>query len=88
MPSKLVPSKNATLVMLPLELLADAVMVIMAGAVKDAPLVGVIIVTVSVGTALETTDTVIGLEMFVAPKLSNASAVSVWLPMARFTEME
>ena len=86
MPSKLPPSKNSTLVTIPLELLAEAVSVTMAGAGKDAPLVGSIKATL--GTVFEMTDTMTGGDVLVAPILSNTSAVSVWLPTARFTEME
>ena len=75
MPSKVVPSKNRTLVTDPLELLADAVMVTIAGAMKVAPFVGAIRVTA--GGVLETTDTMTGADVLVPPKLSNAFAVRV-----------
>ena len=58
-------------------------MMMAAGAVKVDPLVG--LVMPAAGGELEITVTVTAAEAVVTPRLSDATAVSVWEPGARFT---
>jgi hypothetical protein len=60
-------------------------MITMAGAVKDAPFVGLVMLTL--GEELEITVTVTEAEVVVAPRLSEATAVNVWEPRARSAEI-
>ena len=85
LPKELTPSKNWTFVTVPSRSLAVAAMIIVAGAVKDAAFVGLVMLTV--GGELETTVTVTEAEVVVAPKLSDATAVNVLEPRARPAEM-
>src|SRR5690242_7659147 len=74
LPREVAPSKNWTLVMLPSLSVAAARMVMVAGAIKVAPLVGLLMATV--GAKLVAPMTVTGNVIVLAPRLSEATAVS------------
>ena len=75
-PIGVAPAKNCTWLTVPSESLAFADTVIAAPAANDAPLAGAVRLTV--GAVL--TVIVTGAEVVVPPRLSVATAVSVWLP--------
>jgi hypothetical protein len=85
LPSEVTPSKNWTLVTLPSESLAAAWTVTLAGVIKEAPLVGLVMLTA--GGELGITLTVTEAEVVAAPRSSEATAVRVWEPSARLAEM-
>jgi len=83
-PNRVVPLKKSTLVTVPSLSLADAVIVIFAGAVKLAPLAGLVMLTVGGELGGPLTVIVTAADVVAAPALSVALAVSVYVPAARF----
>ena len=76
-PNSVLPLNNSTLLMVPSLSVAVASMAIFAGAVKVAPLAGLVMLTVGDRLADGLTVMLIGLEVVAAPELSVALAVSV-----------